>query len=83
MARTIRKTRKNRPIGRLRSGDLTKYGYSLKFSAKKRHAALNRSIKAYGKGTLIKKLNALHVFNKYNHPEYSKKAYDDMRYVMK
>lgn len=70
-------------IGPIHSGELTKYGYSLKSMAPKRHTALKRSVKAYGKGTLIKKLNALRVLHKNTNPVYSNKAHNDVKYVQK
>ncbi len=70
-------------IGSLKSGELKKYGYSLKSKADRRHLALKRSVKAYGRGTLIKKLNALRVLHKNTHPVYSHKAHNDVKYVQK
>jgi hypothetical protein len=70
-------------IGSLKSGELKKYGYSLKSKAERRHSALKRSVKAYGRGTLIKKLNALRVLHKNTHPVYSNKAHNDVKYVQK
>jgi hypothetical protein len=70
-------------IGPLKSGELTKYGYSLKSLATKRRSALKRSVKAYGRGTLIKKLNVLSVLHKNRYPVYSRKARYDMKYVQK
>ena len=78
------KTGKGRAvIGSLKSGELKKYGYSLKSRAGRRHLALKRSVKAYGRGTLIKKLNALRVLHKNTHPVYSHKAHNDVTYVQK
>ena len=70
-------------IGSLKSGELKKYGYSLKSKATRRHSALKKSVKAYGRGTLIKKLNALRVLHKNTHPVYSHKAHNDVKYVQK
>jgi hypothetical protein len=70
-------------IGSLKSGELKKYGYSLKSKADRRHSALKKSVKAYGRGTLIKKLNALRVLHKNTHPVYSHKAHNDVKYVQK
>jgi len=70
-------------IGSLKSGELKKYGYSLKSNATRRHSALKKSVKAYGRGTLIKKLNALRVLHKNRHPVYSNKAHNDVKYVQK
>ena len=78
-------TRKNRRalIGPLKSGELKKYGYSLKSTATSRHSALKKSVKAYGRGTLIKKLNALRVLHKNRHPLYSHNALNYLKYVQK
>ena len=70
-------------IGSLKYGELKKYGYSLKSGASRRHMALNKSVKAYGRGTLIKKLNALRVLHKNTHPAYSHNALNDLKYVQK
>lgn len=70
-------------IPTLHSGDLVKYGYSLKSMSQPRHKALNKSVKAYGKGRLIKKLNALRVLHKNTNKVYSNKAYNDIKYVQK
>ncbi len=82
--RTAR-TRKNKgiKIGPLKSGELKKYGYSLKSRATMRHSALKKSVKAYGRGTLIKKLNALRVLHKNRYPIYSDAALNDMKYVQR
>ena len=79
------KTRKNLGVrfGPLKSGELKKYGYSLKSRATSRHSALKKSVKAYGRGTLIKKLNALRVLHKNRYPVYSHKAHNDVKYVQK
>lgn len=70
-------------IGPLKSGELKKYGYSLKSGASRRHSALKKSVKAYGRGTLIKKLNALRVLHKNTHPVYSHNALNDLKYVQR
>jgi hypothetical protein len=70
-------------IGPLKSGELKKYGYSLKLAASRRHSALKKSVKAYGRGTLIKKLNALRVLHKNTHPVYSHNALNDLKYVQR
>lgn len=51
-------------------GVLGEYGYhGVKgLSEKKRHAALRRAARVLGWLYIIRKLNALYVFNKYRHP---------------
>jgi len=70
-------------FGSLKSGELKKYGYSLKSLAPRRRLALKKSVKAYGRGTLIKKLNALSILHKNTNPVYSHKARNDMKYVQR
>ena len=48
----------------LKKGSLTKFGYSSKLSAEERHTALNKAVKEYGKGTVVKKVNAVAVLSK-------------------
>lgn len=47
-------------IGPLRKGELSKYGYSFRESAEKRHTALNKAIKAYGPLGVFRKLDAVY-----------------------
>ena len=47
-------------IGPLRKGELSKYGYSFRESAEKRHAALTKAIKAYGPLGVFRKLDAVY-----------------------
>jgi len=51
-------------IGPLKSGDLTKFGYSSKASKTKRHSALARALHAYSPLTLFRKLQAVTTLNK-------------------
>jgi len=51
-------------IGPLKSGDLTKFGYSSKSSKTKRHSALGRALQDYSPLTLFRKLQAVATLNK-------------------
>jgi hypothetical protein len=46
-------------IGKLRKGDLIKYGYQYRLSDRLRHAALEKAIKVYGALTVFHKLDAV------------------------
>jgi len=70
-------------LPKLKEGDLTKYGYSLKDPRSKRRKALRKSVKEYGKNTVIRKLNVLSIYNKNTNPSYSRKAREDMNFVRK
>jgi Family of unknown function (DUF5771) len=72
---TMRSTRRNGPgIGKLRKGELAKYGYSkvstLSLSA--RHAALDKAIKEFGSLGVWRKLNAVYVYTRRTAPDASK-----------
>ena len=72
-----------RGIGKLKSGELSKYGYSgvTALTKRRRHIALNKALRGmvYGKGmsvrsalgTLIRKLNAIYVYTKLTSPRSS------------
>jgi len=70
-----RGTRKCVPgIGKLRQGLLAKFGYShvASLSQSKRHAALEKAVKAYGALSVFRKLNAALVYSKYSSPASSR-----------
>lgn len=75
------KTRKAVPLFKLKSGDLTKYGYHLKGTSRSRHIALGKARKHYPYATMIRKLNALAVLHKNKNASYTKKAKADMNYL--
>jgi len=93
MAKTCRKgmirprgTRKCVPgIGKLRSGLLEKFGYGhvKTMSAAKRHAALDKAVKAYGALSVFRKLNAALVYSKYSSPASSRIFKEDRDYIGK
>lgn len=72
---------KGKKLFTLKKGDLSKYGYSLKKNKDLRHKSLKKSMNKFGKNTLIRKLNALHVLHKNTNPNYSRKARSDMKWI--
>lgn len=76
---------RNKGIGKLKSGELRKYGYfnvkNIKIS-KRRHA-LSNAIDEYGGQMLLKKLNALRVYQKNTNPKISSIFHQDMRWLRK
>jgi hypothetical protein len=46
-------------FGRLKKGELAKYGYSYKATDSERHAALKKAIDVYGRIGVYRKLNAV------------------------
>jgi hypothetical protein len=55
-------------IGPLRSGELTKLGYSSRLSVPERHAALKRAIKKFGANNVFHKLDAVAKLSARTHP---------------
>lgn len=53
----------------LEKGTLSKFGYSMKNTMKKRHISLKRAIKKIEPLSVYRKLNALYVLNKNKHPK--------------
>ncbi len=51
--------RSGKGIGRLRKGELKRYGYSFRLSESQRHAALQEAVKHYGATGVYRKLNAV------------------------
>lgn len=76
---------KKKGIGKLKSGELGKHGYySIKqMSVLKRRMALRSAINEYGAKMILKKLNAIRVYQKNTSPQISKLFYQDMRWVRK
>lgn len=66
----------------LKKGELTKFGYHLDSPAKIRRKAL---IDALASGmtysSVVRKLNALRVMNKFHHPKSSEKYYSDITWL--
>ena len=70
----------NRVLPSLKKGSLTKYGYHLSDPEEIRHKALKKAFNAYGYSSLIKKLNAVRVYNK-SKPTIFNKYSKDMAHV--
>lgn len=81
--KVTKKRSSSKPIFKLKSGDLTKYGYHLKSKATTRHKALGKARKHYPHATIIRKLNALAILHKNKNKVYSRKAKADMNYLRK
>ena len=82
-----RMTKKKKTIinVKLKKGELTKYGYKnvKSLSKTKRRKALNKAVKKYGHGKVIRKLSILRTYNKNKNPKLSKKFRNNMVYVQK
>lgn len=59
-------------IGRLRKGELKKYGYSSQLVAEKRHAILKKAVEEYGPLGVYRKLDAVAKYTVRTLPEKSK-----------
>lgn len=70
-------------IGKLRKGELSSFGYSPDASEQKRHKALRDASKKYTSLSVLRKLNALMVYNKRTQPEHSAVYQQDREYVSK
>lgn len=81
MRKSVRKSRKKVRISITKPGSLSKYGYSMSKTAVARRRALAKAVKVYGYGTVMRKVNALYVFNKKKHPGIAKKATGDKKWL--
>ena len=68
-------------IGKLKKGDLTKFGYSAKSPERTRHSAIKKAVKKTGAITIERKLNALAVYTKNRNPKLSKEFKEDSLYA--
>ena len=68
-------------IGKLRKGDLIKYGYQYRLSDKLRHKALEKAIKAYGVSSVYHKLDAVAKLSVYVAPDASMIFSKDRQWV--
>ena len=76
------KTRKCVPgIGKLKKGELGRYGYTTKAKSSTRHRALNKATRKYGALSVYRKLNALSVYTKNRSPKTSKTVKSDRNYI--
>ena len=82
---SLRYKGRNKGIGKLKSGELGKHGYFNVKNTKmsKRRKALSSAIDEYGAQMLLKKLNALRVYQKNTSPVVSSIFYKDMRWLRK
>ena len=58
--------REGEGIGKLRKGELIKYGYTYKLANSVRHSALKRAISAHGKTANARRAGAVSVYRKLN-----------------
>lgn len=70
-------------IGKLKKGELGRYGYTTTAKASVRHRALNKATRKYGALSVYRKLNALAVYTKNTSPRSSKTAKADRNYIGK
>jgi len=70
-------------IGKLKRGELSKFGYSVNASEAVRHKALRDASEKYSSLSVLRKLNALSVYDKRVNPEYSEIFKEDRDYVRK
>ena len=74
---------KGKRLFTLKKGELGKYGYSLKQAREKRRVALNKARKELSHATLVRKINALAILMKNTHPDYSRRARADVKWLGK
>ena len=67
----------------LKKGELSKYGYHLSDKSDIRQETLKQAVAEYGKGLVVKKLNALRTLSKNVSPKNSKKYGKDIKFVQK
>jgi hypothetical protein len=80
-----RNSKRSRSLVRIKispkhKGQLQKFGYSSNDPVEVRHKALRKAVKYYGRGNVVKKLNAICIFNKRN-PALRNKFCGDKKYV--
>ena len=76
------KSRKCVPgIGKLKKGELGRYGYKTTAKASIRHRALRKATRKYGALSVYRKLNALAVYTKNRSPKTSKTVKSDRNYI--
>jgi hypothetical protein len=78
-----RRTRRRRLIGPLKQGLLKKVGYSVTARTSRRHAAVKRAVKKYGRTSTIRKLNAVAVYTRRTSPAKSRTFKSDMKFAQK
>ncbi len=76
------KSRKCVPgIGKLKKGELGRYGYTTTAKSTTRHRALRKATRKYGALSVYRKLNALAVYTKNSSPRTSKTVKADRNYI--
>ena len=65
----------------LKTGSLSKYGYSVLNTPRSRHIALKKAASTYGTNKLVKKLNAVRVLTRNTSPKNYIRYTDDIYYV--
>lgn len=70
-------------IGPLKEGLLAKVGYRVTDRTARRHAAVDRAVKTYGRTSTIRKLNAVAVYTRKRSPVKSRTFKSDMTYAQK
>lgn len=83
MSEPRKSRRRANRIGPLKEGLLKKVGYSVTASATRRHAAVKRAVKKYGKTSTIRKLNAVAVYTRRRSPMKSRTFRSDMKFAQK
>ena len=68
-------------MGKLRKGELIKYGYQYRLADRLRHRALERAIKAYGGLSVFHKLDAVAKLSKKTAPDASDTFSKDREWV--
>ena len=78
----IDRTHTNDGIGKLRKGDLFKYGYQYRLSDRLREKALKNAVKAYGALSVYRKLDAVSKLSVRSAPDASKIFSRDREWIM-
>jgi hypothetical protein len=78
-----KKSTRRRRIGKLKPGLMKAVGYDVNAPAEKRHEAVDKAVKKYGKLSTLRKLNAVAVYTRRTSPAKSKKFKSDVTYVQK
>lgn len=73
--------REGKGIGRLRKGELKRYGYSFRRSEAQRHAALQEAVRHYGATGVYRKLNAVAKLTMRTIPSAAKTFGEDRNWV--
>ena len=69
------------PVAITHPSSLTDLGYVVHKSDRARHIALRKAVNLYGQTTVLRRINALYVFNKNRHPDVAEIYQEDKAYV--